>query len=66
VLLVNHCLLGSCSGKRPYGQLVVALRRVRLLADQVPTEPQRNPDGIEISSGLRSRNQSKLALGPAT
>ena len=44
MLLVNHRLLGPCPGQRPYGQLVVTLRRVQLLADQGPHEAAEEPE----------------------
>jgi hypothetical protein len=56
-------LLGSCSSKRPYGQLVVALRRVRLLADQgsyqAAEEPGRDRDQLCVTQ----QEPVELALG---
>ena len=41
---VDHRLLGSRPGQRPYGQLVVPLGRVGLLADQGPDDAAQEPE----------------------
>ena len=71
MLLVNHCLLGSCSGKRPYGQLVVTLRRVSLLADQGSDQAAEEPGRYRDQPGItqqepvevRTRDQRRRCAG---
>src|SRR5829696_2233815 len=61
--LVDHRLFRSGPGQRPYGQLVIALRAVRLLADQgtqvAAEEAERNRD----QPGVAQREPREVHAG---
>ena len=66
---VNHRLLGSRAGQRPYGQLVVALSRVGLLADEGPddaaqeSERDRDQPGVAQWEPVEVRHSGTATSG---